>query len=322
MLKITIVSSIVLLFNVACQSQGLPKESSGELPVTSKYIYPKYRVWTTPSRGEEPSFNPPSFEWPAKKKRARYDVRLSSKIDFSGNLIEKREIPFAIFNPHQKLDRGIWYWQYRESGKEWNAIDSFKITASTREFVTPSLDIVLKNVSSDHPRVFAEKSNLTDLRARAKSYKETTAILEEADKLLDKIQPTENAALPKYKGKNDYENSMIAQSASKAVGWKVLSALNSLSQAYILTGDIKYFHAAKKWMVEVADWDPNGITHLSNFGDSGIMTSLALAVDTFWDLLNEAERGKMIKQSATRANNFYNSWIGKVESRSSSMHVW
>jgi hypothetical protein len=75
-------------------------------------------------------------------------------------------------------------------------------------------------------------------------------------------------------------------------------------------------------MVEVSDWDPIGITHLSNFGDAGIMTSLALAVDTFWDLLTEEEREKMIEQSATRANNFYNLWRGKVESRSSSMHVW
>ena len=52
------------------------------------------------------------------------------------------------------------------------------------------------------------------------------------------------------------------------------------------------------------------------------MTSLAMAVDTFSDLLSEAERAKMIQQSATRADNFYKLWIGKVESRSSSMHVW
>jgi hypothetical protein len=188
--------------------------------------------------------------------------------------------------------------------------------------VTPNLDKILSNVSSNHPRVFAEKSELNELRLRAKDYKETIAILSEADQFINEIPPTENSALPKYKGKNKYENSMIAQSASRAVGWKVLTVLNSLSQAYILTGDIKYFHVAKKWMVEVAEWDPKGVTHLSNFGDSGIMTSLALAVDTFWDLLTESERKKMIKQSATRANNFYNLWIGKVESRSSSMHVW
>ena len=314
-------TALTALLFAACTTSNKPIDSDGEIAVDSKIIYPKYRIWTTPSGGEEPAFNSPSFEWPSNKK-AKYDVQLSSAIDFSENLIEQNEIPFAIFNPHQKLDEGIWYWQYRESGKEWNPIDSFKITASTKEFVTPNLDKILNNVSSNHPRVFAVKSELNELRAHATSYKETIAILTKADQLLKEIPPTEKSGNPTYKGENEYENSMIAQAASRAIGWKVLTALNSLSQAYILTGDIKYFHAAKKWMVEVAEWNPKGVTHLSNFGDSGIMTSLALAVDTFWDLLTEAEREKMIKQSATRANNFYNLWIGKVESRSSSMHVW
>lgn len=319
--SIKLILGFIVLSLTACQTPSEPINTNGEIAVTNKAIYPKYRVWTTPSLGEEPAFNSPSFEWPANKK-SKFDVRLSSKKDFTANLIEKNNIPFAIFNPHQKLEQGIWYWQYRESGKKWNPIDSLKITSTTKEFVTPKLDKILRNLSGEHPRVFAEKSDLTDLRKRAKNYKETTAVLLEANNLLNEIPPTEKSALPTRKGKNEYENSMIAQSASRAIGWTVLSTLNSLSQAYILTGDIKYFDAAKKWMVEVSDWDPKGITHLSNFGDSGIMTGLALAVDTFWDLLSAPEREKMMQQAATRANNFYKLWIGKVESRSSSMHVW
>tara|TARA_B110000037_G_scaffold222822_1_gene299788 strand:- start:15965 stop:18529 length:2565 start_codon:yes stop_codon:yes gene_type:complete len=319
--SIKLILGFIVLSLTACQTPSEPINTNGEIAVTNKAIYPKYRVWTTPSLGEEPAFNSPSFEWPANKK-SKFDVRLSSKKDFTANLIEKNNIPFAIFNPHQKLEQGIWYWQYRESGKKWNPIDSLKITSTTKEFVTPKLDKILRNLSGEHPRVFAEKSDLTDLRKRAKNYKETTAVLLEANNILNEIPPTEKSALPTRKGKNEYENSMIAQSASRVIGWTVLSTLNSLSQAYILTGDIKYFDAAKKWMVEVSDWDPKGITHLSNFGDSGIMTGLALAVDTFWDLLSAPEREKMMQQAATRANNFYKLWIGKVESRSSSMHVW
>lgn len=319
--RILLITAFASLLFAGCTTSEKPLESDGEIAVTSKMIYPKYRIWTTPSGGEEPAFNSPSFEWPTGRK-AKYDVRLSSTIDFSENLIEKSEIPFAIFNPHQKLGEGIWYWQYRVSGKEWNPVDSFQITSATKEFVTPNLNKVLSNVSENHPRVFAEKGELNELRKRAQNYKETIAILEEADKVLSLIPPKEKLVLSNDRAENEYENEKNEESASRAIGWHVMSSLNSLSQAYILTGDLKYFNAAKKWMVEVSGWDPKGISHLSNFGDSGIMTSLALAVDTFWDLLTEAEREKMIKQSATRANNFYNLWIGKVESRSSSMHVW
>ncbi|MFY0653181.1 MAG: DUF4962 domain-containing protein [Cyclobacteriaceae bacterium] len=317
-----IVVGFIAIFFFGCAAPEEPLETSGEIEVANKAIYPKYRIWTTPSGGEEAAINSPSFQWPTQKKKSTYDVRLSSKENFSEHLIQKNDIPFAFFNPHRKLKEGVWYWQYRVSGGDWNPTDSFRITSNTKEFLTPNLDKILSNVSSNHPRVLAEKSELDELRIRAREYKETIAILLEADKLLEQVPPIEMDALPKYKGENEYENSMIAQSASRAVGWDVLRALNSLSQAYILAGDIKYFYAAKKWMVEVADWDPKGVTHLSNFGDSGIMTSLALAVDTFWDLLTQAERERMIKQSATRADNFYNLWTGKVESRSSSMHVW
>ena len=73
--------------------------------------YPKIRIWTSPSKGEEPRFNSPSFQWPSTKK-ATYSVRVSTSKDFGSNLIEKQGIPFAMFNPHIQLKQGKWYWQF------------------------------------------------------------------------------------------------------------------------------------------------------------------------------------------------------------------
>jgi hypothetical protein len=78
----------------------------------------------------------------------------------------------------------------------------------------------------------------------------------------------------------------------------------------------------KQWMVEISAWDPNGPSHTNNFGDAGIMSSLAIGVDSFWDLLSVTERDQIIHHATIRAGQFYKLWIGQVESRSSSMHVW
>ncbi|TNF42296.1 MAG: DUF4962 domain-containing protein [Bacteroidetes bacterium] len=284
-------------------------------------IYPRYRVWTTPSAGEEPEFNSPSFEWPSKK-RAKYSVRLSSSKDFSTDLIEKDEIPFAIFNPHKILDEGKWFWQYKTEGGKWNEIDSFLITSSTPKFATPEIKKVLQEIPAEHPRVLVRKADLDEFRTRAKEYRESAIIIREADKYLNQPPPSEESVLPVYKGRNDFENEKIALLASKKTGWHFHEVLNLLSQAYVLTGDKKYFETAKKWMLEVSKWDPNGPSHTSDFGDSGIMTGLAVGVDTFWDLLTKTERDRIIKPAAVRANQFYILWISQVESRSSSMHVW
>jgi len=104
--------------------------------VKTKVIYPKLRIWTSPTGGEEPEFNSPSFEWPSKKK-AIYDIRLSTSKDFNVNLIEKERIPFAIFNPHKQLGEGTWYWQYKTNEGKWNPVDSFTISPTTPKFKTP-----------------------------------------------------------------------------------------------------------------------------------------------------------------------------------------
>jgi hypothetical protein len=289
--------------------------------LSSAVIYPKIRIWTTPSAGEEPSFNPPSLQWPAAKK-AKYSIRLSSSRDFSNELIEREKIPYAIFNPHKSLHSGKWYWQYKMEGSEWNKADSFMISPAVPLFETPDFMTVLNAVPRTHPRVLVRNADIGALRLKAHDYKESKLIIHAASNLLSALLPAEKSLNPSFEGKNDFENEKIASITGKYVGMNIRKVLNTLSQAYILTGDLKYFNAAKKWMLSISEWDPKGPSHLNNFGDSGIMSGLAVGVDTFWDLLTGQEREKIMKNATIRAGQFYNQWAGQVESRSSSMHVW
>jgi arylsulfatase A-like enzyme len=283
--------------------------------------YPKIRIWTSPSKGEEPRFNSPSFQWPSTKK-ATYSVRLSPAKDFISKLIEKDKISFAIFNPHIQLSEGKWYWQYKTNDGPWNEIDSFVITTSTRKFPTPDSKAMMAAIPPEHPRVLVKRHEQSGFRVKSARQKEAALIIQEAKEYLSQTVTKENDAYPTFKGKDDFENEKIGLLSSRATGWKVQKVLNTLSQAYLLTGDPIYFQTAKIWMLEVAAWDPNGQTHKSDFGDAGIMSGLAIGVDTFWERLTDDERKKIIQQVTTRANQFYSLWIGQVESRSSSMHVW
>ena len=286
-----------------------------------KEIYTVTRNTTSPSNGESPKFNSPSFQWPAKK-NASYSVRISTTKNFDQSLIEKNKIAFALFNPHQQLTQGKWYWQYKINQENWNPIDSFDINTSTRIFPTLAVDKIINNIPATHPRVLINKSEINNFRLNASKTKEALAIINEANKILTTPIPKEGDALPKYQGKDKFENEKIASLASKWSGRKVQETLNIFSQAYILTGDIKYFKIAKLWMLEVATWDPMGPSHTNNFADGGIMSSLAIGLDSFWDLLTESERLLIKKNVSTRADQFYKLWMNQVEARSSSMHVW
>ncbi len=313
---IVICFAILCGWNIQVQSQSI---SAAQAALDAPY--PKFRIWTSPSRGEQPRFNSPSLQWPSIKK-AIYSVRLSSSSDFSKQVIEKSGLPYAMFNPHKQLAIGKWYWQFKTNDGPWNALDSFVINASTRKFPTPDSKALISAIPSAHPRVLVRKQEISTFRTQSAGQKETSLIIQEANGFLSEPISKENMALPKYKGKDDFENDKIALLASKWTGWKIQKVLNTFSQAYVLTGDTVYFKAARSWMMEIAGWDPNGPSHKNDFGDAGIMSSLAIGLDTFWDLLTPEERAKINHQSSTRAKHFYASWVGLVESRSSSMHVW
>jgi hypothetical protein len=308
-------------FILMCNGSAISQNEQAMFKVDAPVIYPKIRIWTSPALDEEPAFNSPSFQWPSTKKGS-YGIRMSTLKDFSDHRIEKHGIPFAIFNPHTKLSVGKWYWQFKTEKGNWGKIDSFEITRSTPNFLVPEFSKLVDKISVSHPRVLASKELLPDLRYRTLNYKEYIFVINEANKYLNESLPDESSGKPKIQGKNDYENEKLALHASKELGGRISEPLAFMSKAFILTGDQKYFVAAKKWMLDASALDPDGITVLGNFGDGSIMSSLAIGVDTFWELLTTAERETIVKQVSARANRFYDQWRNQVEVRSSSMHVW
>ncbi len=297
--------------------QSLPDVNVKDLET----IYPKLRIWNSPSHGEEARFNSPSLQWPSIKK-ATYSVRLSSSFDFKNDLIEKAGIPYAIFNPHQTLRKGKWYWQYKSNTGNWNPVDSFVIASTTKLFPTPAASTLISHIPNTHPRILVKAKEIDQLLVKSMSTKERTQIIKEANEYIKKAIPLETSAMATLKGKDDFENDKLSSLACKWAGLGIQDALNTISQAYILTGDRAYFLNAKKWMLEISIWNPKGPSHANDFGDAAIMSSLAIALDTFWDMLTADERAIILKQISARGRYFYQQWVGQVESRSSSMHVW
>jgi len=158
--NIVLFSVFLLGFTVQAYSQSkAPSKAVLDAP------YPKIRIWTSPSKGEEPRFNSPSLQWPSTKK-ATYSVRLSASKDFSKQVIEKSGLPYAMFNPHKLLLTGKWYWQFKTNDGAWNPIDSFVINSSTRKFPTPESKAMMAAIPSDHPRVLVKKLDLSYFRMK------------------------------------------------------------------------------------------------------------------------------------------------------------
>ena len=319
--KKNLLSVILLILFVlpgsVLRSQQAPAGES-ELP---QMVYPKYRRWMSPDKAEVVRFTSPSLQWPSKKFQ-KFDVRVSQDSLFRASLVQIKEIPFSMINIHQSLAAGEWYWQYRISGKEWSDFASFTVNDSSVDFTPVGIETLIKSIPKTHPRVMFEKEDWSALQTKTKSCKERSHIVQRANNIIGERIPSERDATIQFKGRDENETDKIKKIFSKEVGYEFGKSLHTLTQAYALTKEKKYFDTALLWMREATSWDPEGLTRINDFGDSYIMESLALAVDVFWEELDPTDRKAILEQVAARANGFYDKWTNYLENRNSSMHVW
>ena len=287
-------------------------------------VHPRFLDAPVPSFGIEVRSNPPVLRWPVTKgKNVKYDVKLSKSADFvpGENYLEFNGIPWAIANPHQKLDLGTWYWKYRKSGGKWSEILSFNIGENAVPIVSPASDLFLNALPASHPRVLATSGELPGLRS-AEMNKDIAALFREAEASLKFVPPSEEYGIAKKEGEDEEQTRKFQLDASKRLGSLVYSNTLPLCQAYILSGRTEFAEKAIEIAMAVSDWEPRGISSLNDFGDARCMLTMALVYDTFFDKLSEKQKLKLLQSIKPRAEHFYNEWVNQLESKVLSGHVW
>ncbi len=316
---------------------------SGIIDVRMETVYRQRYLEFPEFSGAVPvRINPPVLRWPRTiKNYVRYDVRLAREKDFSqpDNTLGRRSSPWAMFHPHQKLDDGTWYWQYRTTGEPWSETLSFIIDDNAIPMPIPPASEFLKAIPREHPRVLVDKSEIPAIRNR-KDREDFQAIVKEAEKALLLLLPDENDGLPR----DDAENLVIdlpdhlpkdeaaayyreqarkmRQDASKRLGDYAQRIILPLSKAYILTDDERYAAKAIETALSVAAWDPDGVSAYQDFGDSRCMLSMAIVYDTFNSRLSDDQKEALILSILPRATRFYQDWSNRIEVRLLSGHVW
>ena len=317
--KIAICFCVIILICTPTKAKTMPRA-----------IHPTTRQTAYPSDGVTVDTNPPSLLWPAVKgKGISYRVRLSQDSDFpSDKTITSDPLPWAIFNAHTKLSRGTWHWTYEilKNGQVQNESNthSFIVSDSSRNFVTPPPRQMLSACPTNHPRILITTRELSTFRERMKNSRDATSIITAADKLIGREPPLESSARPQQKGKNAFEQRNYAKWASKALGNKLCSAAETLSRAYIITGDKKYGRQAIRYATHVAGFDPEGVTDrkVSDFADGTCLRSMVLPYDSCFDLLTPREKAKLHRAIAFRAGRMFDNWRNNLETRVFSAHIW
>lgn len=287
-------------------------------------VYQRYLEFPQPSGMQTVRLNPPVLRWPVEKgEQMTYEVRLSKDKGFSDTtgVIGVLGTSWAMFNPHMKLDTGNWYWQYRKTGGNWSDLQGFVVNESAYPMVSPSSSQFLKSIPLSKPRVLTTARDRFALKVLEKD-NDIKTIIEEANEMLHLPIPRENEGISLQKGEDAEQERKFRQDASHRLGTKAYKMIISMAQAFLLTDDEAYVNKGMKVALEVATWDPNGVSGISDFGHARCMVAMAIVYDTFHEYLSEFQRKALLNAVSARASYFYLEWTNNMEARLLSGHVW
>ena len=248
-----------------------------------------------PFDGERVAANPPCFVYPAIKHFDAYVVEYSRDSAFPAEATQVLTGKWMLNVPTEPLAPGRWHWRWRpgkggDGAMVWSPVRSFSIPADVPKLPFPSISDLVQRMGSRHPRVLVTAVELGASRKRALAtlgkqwragvdrYAATAAKKE----LLPEPDP-----LPR--GKPEYLSVFVRTFARYR---PFFAEMSRLAENYLLTGDELSGREAKRRLLSIVAWDPEGSTNLHHNDEVGtdVVRHCPRAYDWIYPLLTSQER--------------------------------
>jgi len=249
--------------------------------------------------------NPPRFTWiPVIDDDAAYVLRISTDPKFPQAKTEVFEnLPLNFFTPDTVLAPGDYHWCYAtwdaDTGapsSSWSSIRRFSITDDLPETPLPSRKDRLSKVATDHPRLWMTKERLGDFITAVKADPGhcTWSTFFEKSVLpwMDREVMKEPAGYP------DHKRTASVWRQTYIELQEAWYAIRHLAIGGKVTGNADMTARAKDWLLEIASWDPMGVTSRAYTDEWAyrVCNALAWGYDWLYDDLSEDERA-MVRRS-------------------------
>lgn len=307
--------AVALFCLCSCQDSNLP-----DLPVQppveetedlADAYHDKIRTQPYPKADNDIYLNPTPLIVPqAMKTGACVQFALSRSTDFNTpeSLLSAPQ-KWCMFNPHHKLEAGIWYWRFRptsadgSSQGEWSETYSFCVKDETPVFITPAFSDFYTNAPRRYPRLFCFLDPyLDEARRNITAHPEYRPLLSRAQAAMtadySAINPNERAE-------------------------ELKTHLRSLYDAYHLTLKFDYQQRMLQLLKQLlASPVSDRLLFASNFGATDIALCYALLYDQLQKEMTPAERTSAEELMLRVLRYYYPQQIGAEENHIFNNHFW
>lgn len=284
-----------------------PSSSSTTYPISNRAPEPG-EVGYRPADGGDAVMNPPSLVWLHEKPAKTYDVQWSPSPSFTSGITTITDLLFNTYTHNKRLPPGAYHWRYRYTSTNgeasgWSATRKFTVTSRSIDFPMPSRIEQRQRVPQDHPRLFMRPENLPRMRALVATSdkpagKAFAALRKEADRLL------ESPLIPEPTVRGTIRDPQTRDSwwPNRTTTEKACKEAEILAFVWLMTGERQYGDAARKYILHLAGWDPDGPTNfrLNCEAAKPILYRLPRAYDWAYGTLSEPERDVVRKVMVRR----------------------
>lgn len=233
---------------------------------------------------------PPDFRWPDITSNATYQVALTYPDGHTKTLTPQQN----WINWDEVLPPGTYSWRVtvtNSGGTQTSRARKFIVAASFKPFLVPNVTKLLSTTTAKpHPRGLPDAATLATMQSQRQSA---------VNELLSDVSGRIGQSLPSSPGSRDdsYDYSKLA--------------LKSL-MAYAYTKSDTYLNDARRRILNLASWDPKGITSYANYdmGARYLTWTVALGYDWLFPKLNATQRSQILATLKVRNGDMYNDIIG------------
>lgn len=271
-----------------------------------------------PADGASVRLNPPSFIWLHEKEAATYEVEWSSREDFS-NPQRAAGFVWNTYTHHTPLAPGAYFWRYRfKTAKSeistWSIAREVIVAADATKFPMPTRAQQKERVPAQHPRLFMRPEDLPRIRAKAGGdlAAQFGKLKREADRIIAAGPTPEPDKMGSARNKEDKE-AVKYWWPNREQTMKACLEAETLAFVSLISGEKEYGEGARKWILHLASWNPDGPTNfrLNCEAAKPLLYRLPRAYDWAFAALTDEDRGVVRKAMLRRATDAWES--GEVD---------
>ena len=282
---------------LCCVVASVPLSARADVDRTPGNMEYGYR----PREGEVCHVTPPPFTWVRQRRAKTYEVQVTPSDDFEGPRVTTfRGIVYNVYTPTATLKPGEYRWRFRYvaadgESSEWSRARAFRIDGEAKAFPFITPEQCRERIPKRHPRLMLRPEDVPKLRKRIERDEQLARVFDGVRKQADKLLDAELIPEPTIMASAHNPRNREHWWPNRVTTVKALNNACTLAFAYLMTDEAGYGRAARRWILHMADWNPNGVTnHVLN--DEAAMPFLYLlsrAYDWAYEALSEEDRAKV-----------------------------